>query len=77
MEPVFSCWTGLIMNFAPKKLQVIGSPFDATPPFNVETHGEATLDLLGFPFVDIIVRLGVHFRIVIFPCHNVFWEVFS
>ena len=59
------------------QLQVISSSLHAPFSFNIETHGEATLDLLEFPFVDVVVRLGVHFRIAIFPCHNVFWEVSS
>ena len=77
VESILSYWTGLTVNLTPQQLQVISSSLHAPLSLNVETHDEVTLDLLGFAFVDRVVRLGVHFSIVVFSCHNVFWEIIS
>ena len=64
VESILSYWTGLTVNLTPQQLQVISSSLHAPLSLNVETHDEVTLDLLGFAFVDRVVRLGVHFSIV-------------
>ena len=44
---------------------------------HVESHREASFDLLGSSFVDVVVCLGIHFSILFFPSYNVIREILS